>query len=133
MHLMLILGLIFIFCSGLRSSLFLFVLACFLLSAKLSFFSSLLSLLLLLIYIGGLIVLMAYFWMFLPFQSRFALSPLFYLRPLLFFSSSGSLVCGSLSQYLLSSSVLLFFGFFLFIGLVTVVYVVNLSEGRFSS
>ena len=76
---------------------------------------------------------MAYFWMFLPFRTRFVLSPLFYIRPLLFFSSPGFLASGSLSQYLISSSLLLFLGFFLFVALVTVVTVINLSEGRFSS
>ena len=76
---------------------------------------------------------MAYFWMFLPFRTRFVLSPFFYIRPLLYFISPCFLASGSLSQYLLSTSLLLFLGFFLFVALVTVVTVINLSEGRFSS
>merc|ERR1712212_1075131 len=107
---------------------FMFVLCCGLLSSKLLVVSPILSLLFLLVYLGGLIVLLAYFWMFLPFCSPFRLSHVYYFSPLVFVFHWPTRASGSLSQYLVPSSLLLFFGCFLFVSLLVVVFVVNLSE-----
>merc|ERR1712212_576599 len=108
------------------------ILSCALLCYFLFVVSPLLSLLFLLIYLGGLIVLLAYFWMFLPIESSFYLSPIFYFSPFLLFVHFPISVSGSLSQFLVPTSLLLFFGCFLFVALLVVVFVINLSEGRFT-
>lgn len=84
-------------------------------------------------YLGGLIVLVAYFWMLLPLSSfsYFGYSVLFV--SIFIFAYSPSQFSGSLMMYLLASSLLLFFGCFLFLTILFVVYLVNLSEGSFLS
>ena len=130
--LMLYLSLLLIISSTVEQCFFIFILCCALLSSKLLVVSPLLALLFLLVYLGGLMVLLAYFWMFLPLCSAFSLPPVFLLSPLVFVLHWPFCASGSLSQFLVPSSLLLFFGCFLFVSLLVVVFVVNLSEGRFA-
>jgi len=84
-------------------------------------------------YLGGLIVLVAYFWMLLPLGAFSFFGFYVFLFRIMIFAYSPSQFSGSLTMYLLSSSLLLFFGCFLFLTIVFVVCLVNLSEGSFLS
>lgn len=77
-------------------------------------------------------VLLAYFWMLLPDTGLpsgqyMILAALFGLV-----QSPVHLPSGSLSSLLLPSSLLFFFGFFLWLTILIVVHLVNLSEGSFT-
>ena len=83
-------------------------------------------------YLGGLIVLFAYLWMFITFDK-----PVWYLFPLIFvflfiFFCSLVPIPSSLSPYLLPTSFLLFLVGMLFWGIVVVVLILDLSQGSFS-
>merc|ERR1711970_32694 len=120
-------------CSSVFSSFLLFVYVSFLLAFYLWLFSPILSLLLLLIYLGGLLVLVAYFWMLLPLTPLFfSFSFVFFLFPLLLNIQPPS-SSGSFSFFVIATSLLLVFGCYLFLAILVVVHLVNLSEGSFSS
>lgn len=86
----------------------------------------------LLVYLGGLIVLFAYLWMFITFDKPvWYLFPMVYVLVFLIFCSHVS-VPSSLSPYLLPTSFLLFLVGMLFWGIVVVVLILDLSQGSFS-
>jgi hypothetical protein len=121
------------FCSTFLSRLLLF----FICSLYLSFLafpsSALVSLVLLLVYLGALMVLFTYFWMFI---TSFALPSTAFLLPLLliFLCISPSLLVPSpVSSFLLGSSLLTFLGLVLFLAIVVVVSILDLSLGGFTS
>jgi len=95
-------------CPSVLSALALLLLTSLFLGHCLLSASSLISLLLVLVYLGSLIVLFAYMWMFIPFScSRFGLVA--FVFPLLLFVGSGPrLGSSSLLPLLYATSLLLF-------------------------
>jgi len=86
----------------------------------------------LLVYLGGLIVLFAYLWMFITFGKPVCfLFPFFYVF-LFFLFCSFVPFPSSLSPYLIPTSFLLFLVGMLFWGIVVVVLILDLSQGSFS-
>jgi len=125
--------LLFIATSSFIESVTLFILCALMFCFFLWSTSAMLSLLFALIYLGGLIVLLSYFWMFLPVSS---LSVVTRLGALVFFASPFSFiptVSGSIYNFLFPTSFLLWFGCLLFLAIVVVVAIVDLQEGSFSS
>ena len=92
-----------------------------------------LGLLALLVYLGALMVLFAYLWMFASHCSR----SLFTYFPLLFLFYFGLAPCtfvpSSITHYLFPSSFLLFLVILLFFAIVVVVSVLDLSLGGFTT
>merc|ERR1712168_1066129 len=120
-------------CSSILSALFLFLIACLFLSYNLITSSLILSLLTLLVYLGALIVLFAYIWIYIPYlTSRF--SPLLFFPAFAYlFSSSPCLPSSSLISYLYPSSLVLFLVRLLFWAIVVVVLILDLSLGGFTA
>jgi len=122
-----------VFSTSFLSSLILF-LSCSLFLSFLAFPSSaLVSLVLLLIYLGALMVLFTYFWMFI---TTFTLPSLSFLLPLLLFYfcfTPSLLLPSSVSSFLLGSSLLSFHGLILFLAIVVVVSILDLSLGGFTT
>merc|ERR1712212_689272 len=95
--------------------------------------SGLVSLLLLLVYLGALMVLFTYFWMFI---TSFTLPYPSFLLPfiLVYICFTPSLlVPSSVSSFLLGSSLLTFLGLILFLAIVVVVNILDLSLGGFTA
>ena len=95
--------------------------------------SALVSLVLLLVYLGALMVLFTYFWMFIV---SFSVPSLSCFLPLLFvylIISPSLLVPSSVSSFLLGSSLLTFLGLILFLAIVVVVSILDLSLGGFTA
>merc|ERR1712212_1026602 len=118
---------------GFLTSLILFFL-CSLYLSYLAFPSSaLVSLVLLLVYLGALMVLFSYFWMFII---CFTLPSLYFILPLILVYlciAPSLLIPSSVSSFLLSSSLLTFLGLILFLAIVVVVSILDLSLGGFTS
>merc|ERR1711931_473675 len=95
--------------------------------------SLLISLLTTLVYLGALIVLFAYIWIYIPYlTSRF--SPLLFFPAFAYlFSSSPCLPSSSLTSYLYPSSLVLFLVRLLFWAIVVVVLILDLSLGGFTA
>jgi len=114
------------------SSMLLFFCSVLLLSLNLFVSIPIIGLLVLYVYLGGLMILFSYFWIFhsSPATSHFntAFIPLF----LLLLSSSPVRVCSSFSTLLTSSGLLVFFASSLFLVIIIVVCVLDLSLGSFS-
>jgi len=121
------------FSSSFSSRLILFFI-CSLYLSYLTFPSSaLVSLVLLLVYLGALMVLFTYFWMFI---TSFSLPFLSLLFPfiLVYLSVTPSLMVPSpVSSFLLGSSLLTFLGLILFLAIVVVVSILDLSLGGFTT
>merc|ERR1712168_516669 len=122
-----------LYCSSVLGTLCLFLASALSFGLVLSHSSCLLSLLFLLIYLGGLMVLLAYYWMLMPSSMCFPAPVVFFLWVSSCFLNAPSFVSGSLCFFQLSSSLLLFIGSYLFFTLLVVVYIVDLSAGRFTS
>lgn len=120
-------------CSSPIMSLFLFLISSLYLATLVCSSSVQVSLLLLLVYLGGLIVLFAYLWMFISYSSPLPSS--FYvfllLPPFSLLSSAPYPSC--LSALLSPSSFLLFLAAFLFLVLLAVVLIIDPSLGSFST
>merc|ERR1712168_1492843 len=93
-----------------------------------SSFSYTLSLLSLLVYLGALIVLFAYLWIFVSYSSRAPFSYSLCLAFILLFVSSVPSSC-SLSSYLFATGFLLYLVFLLFWSMLVVVHLLDLSLG----
>merc|ERR1712212_508681 len=120
-------------CSSVLSALSLFLLTCLFVAFNLIRASLLLSLLTLLVYLGALIVLFAYIWIYIPYlTSRF--SPLWFFPAFAYlFSSCPCLDSSSLISYLYPSSLVLFLVRLLFWAIVVVVLILDLRQGGFSA
>lgn len=113
-------------------SLLLFFSSCLFLSFFTSTFSYLLSLLSLLVYLGALIVLFAYLWIFVSYSSRAPYSYSLCLVLISLFLSSVPCPC-SISSYLFATAFLLYLVFLLFWAMLVVVHILDLSLGGFST
>jgi len=126
-------ALLILLCSSPVMSLFLFLSSSLYLASLVCSCSVLVSLLLLLVYLGGLIVLFAYLWIFISYSSPLSPHLLFLIMsPFITFYSSASSP-SSLSPLLSPSSFLLFLASFLFLVLLAVVVVIDPSLGSFST
>jgi len=127
-----LLALLVFFSTSFLSCLILFFL-CSLYLSYLAFPSSaLVSLVLLLVYLGALMVLFTYFWMFI---TTFTLPSFTFILPfiLVYLSITPSnLVPSPVSSFLVCSSLLTFLGLILFLALVVIVSILDLSLGGFS-
>lgn len=122
-----------VLCPSILFSFALFTIACIFTSYLLAFHLLLISLLYILVYLGGLIVLFAYMWMFITHSSRIGL---FYpLTMVLLYGLFGSRYSfpHSLSSYLYPTSIILFLVCTLFWTIVISVLILDLGLGGFSS
>lgn len=103
-----LLSLFLISCSSILGSIVLFFFSCLFLSISLLASSLLLSLLSLLVYLGALIVLFAYIWMFISFSHRSGVFSLSILFLVILPNFSIPFNATSVGWYLLPSSFLLF-------------------------
>jgi len=128
-----LLALTLMFLKSILSALYLFLITCLFLGLSLVSPSLLISLLLILVYLGALIVLFAYIWIYIPFLSCPHLHFLFptLLCPICF--QSLDFCSCPLSSYLFATSLILFLGCLLFWAIVIVVHILDLSLGGFSS
>ena len=120
-------------CSSPIMSLFLFLISTIFLASTVCSSNSLVSLLVLLVYLGGLMVLFAYFWMFIPYSPSFSpfYSLLFFIAMLSSFGTTSP--PASVMGLLCPTSFLLFLAAFLFWVLLVVVLVIDPSLGSFST
>ena len=127
-----VLALAVTFCSSVLSRLLFFILSILSLSISLLSSSYIVSLLVLLVYLGALIILFGYLWMYISASPPIMFTLLLFF-PLLFWSFlSFPLTPSSISQLLFASSLYLFLVCLLFWAMVVVVLVIDLGLGGFS-
>ena len=122
-----------IFCASSLSGLSLFLLSSLLIFSFLLSSSVLLSLLSLLVYIGALIILFAYLWIYIPNMLAVSSFPVLLLPFILISCFNRPSLPTSLTPLIYSSSLYLFLVCILFWAMVVVVLVLDLGLGGFSS
>ena len=116
-----------------RGAILLFFCCSLYLSYILSIICLILGMLLVLVYLGALMVLFAFIWMYIAFDKHAWYLPPFTLLFVALFSRSSSGLPSSLLPLLLPSGFLLFLVSLLFWAMVVVVLILDLSLGGFSS
>ena len=119
--------------SSILDSLTAFAFSVFYIRLSLSLSNLLVGLLMLLVYLGSLMVLFAYIWIFISHSSRPPFSFLILPIPLFSVVLSSPSFPSPISSLLLASSLLLFMVFLLFWAMVVVIYVLDFSLGGFSA
>merc|ERR1712212_239354 len=126
-------GLAFIVFSTTRGALLLFFCCSLYLSYMLSMMCLILGMLLVLVYLGALMVLFAFIWMYITFDRHAWYLPPFSLLFVVLISRNSAGLPSPLHPLLLPSGFLLFLVCLLFWAMVVVVLILDLSLGGFSS